>query len=376
MNYDEFRRQMPIHSAWTYMDHAAVAPISRPAADALAAWTTEAATQGASVWPQWAQRVERTRQAAARLVGAAPEEIALVGNTTAGISLVAEGFPWEPGDNVVLPADEFPSNQYPWMNLAGRGVEARRVEMPVDRVDLDRLESACDGRTRIVSVSWVSYANGWRNDVAELAERVHRKGALLFLDAIQGLGALPLDATAAGVDFLAADGHKWMLGPEGAGIFYARREHLDRLRPLGVGWHSVRQGNDFANINLDLKSAAERYEGGSQNMPGMIALGASIELLLSFTIEEVARRILAVTELACQRLTEVGARVISSRDPRHASGIVSFDLPGHDLADVRRRLLGEKILLSHRAGRLRISPHGYNTAEDVEKLIAAIRRSR
>ncbi|MCE9556531.1 MAG: aminotransferase class V-fold PLP-dependent enzyme [Planctomycetes bacterium] len=372
----EFRRQMAIHQQWTYLDHAAVAPISQPAAEALSIWAKEASTVGASIWPQWGRKVEAMRHHAARLIGASPEEIALVPSTTAGISLVAEGFPWQPGDNVVAPADEFPSNQYPWMNLASRGVELRRVEMPVDRIDLDRLESVCDARTRIVSVSWVAYANGWRNDVAELAALAHRHGALLFLDAIQGLGAFPLDATAAGVDFLAADGHKWMLGPEGAGVFYVRREHLDRLRPLGVGWHSVRQGHDFTNIKLDFKPAAERYEGGSQNMPGMLGLGASIELLLSLGIDAIAQRILEVTDLACRRLGKVGAEIVSCREPKHASGIVSFDLPGRDLAEVRRSLVAENILLSHRAGRLRISPHGYNTAEDIEKLIDALAKFR
>ena len=372
----EFRRQMPVHRQWTYLDHAAVAPISQPAAEALRTWTDEGANSGATVWPKWGQQVEIARQLAAQIVGAGPEEIALIPNTTAGISLVAEGFPWQPGDNVVAPADEFPSNQYPWMNLASRGVELRRVEMPVGRVDLDRLESACDARTRIVSISWVAYANGWRNDVEELAALAHRHGALLFLDAIQGLGAFPLDATAAGVDFLAADGHKWLLGPEGAGVFYVRREHLARLRPLGVGWHSVRQGHDFTNIMLDFKPAAERYEGGSQNMPGVLALGASMELLLSLGIDQIARRIIEVTDLACRRLAQIGAEVVSCREPKHASGIVSFELPGRDLADVRRRLVAENILLSHRAGRLRISPHAYNTAEDIEKLIEALRRCR
>ena len=372
----EFRRQMRVHQQWTYLDHAAVAPISQPAADAISTWAREATTMGASVWPQWAHQVEATRLHAARLIGASPEEIALIPSTTAGISLVAEGYPWKPGDNVVAPADEFPSNQYPWMNLASRGVELRRVEMPVNRIDLNRLERACDGRTRIVSVSWVAYANGWRNDVAELAALAHRHGALLFLDAIQGLGAFPLDATAAGVDFLAADGHKWMLGPEGAGVFYVRREHLDRLRPLGVGWHSVRQGTDFTHIKLDFKPAAERYEGGSQNMPGMLGLGASIELLLALGIDAIAQRILEVTDLACLKLRELGAEIISCREPLHASGIVSFDMPGRDLADVRRRLVAENILLSHRAGRLRISPHGYNTAEDIERLIEALAQFR
>ena len=147
--------------------------------------------------------------------------------------------------------------------------------MPTDggRLDLDRLAAACDDRTRIVSVSWVAYASGWRHDLDRLAELVHRRGALLFLDAIQGLGVFPLDVRKTPVDFLAADGHKWLLGPEGAGIFFIRREHLDRLRPVGVGWNSVRGAHDFSRIELLFKDTAARYEGGSQNVAGLSALG-------------------------------------------------------------------------------------------------------
>ena len=148
------------------------------------------------------------------------------------------------------------------MNLASRGVETRRVPTDNGRVDLDRLAEACDRRTRIVSVSWVGYASGWRIDPAEVAELAHERGALLFVDAIQGLGAFPLDAHAAGIDFLAADSHKWMLGPEGAGLLFVRREHLDRLRPLGVGWHSVAHSFDYTKIELDLKAFGRALRGG------------------------------------------------------------------------------------------------------------------
>ena len=192
---------------------------------------------------------------AAKMIGADADEIALVANTTAGISLVAEGFHWQPGDNVVTLADEFPSNVYPWFNLADREVETRRVPTDISgRLDLELLAEACDARTRMVTVSWIGFANGYRQDVARIAAIAHERGALLFLDAIQGFGAFPLDVNELGIDFLAADGHKWLLGPEGAGIAYIRREHLDRLRPIGPGWHSVVPGQDYTHIELNLRT--------------------------------------------------------------------------------------------------------------------------
>ena len=252
-------------------------PRCRRRRDALLHWVRQAADEGDTVWPEWHAHVEACRRLGAQLIGADIAEIALVRSTTEGISLVAEGFRWQPGDNVVTLDNEFPSNQYPWMNLAERGVETRRVPADGGRVDLDRLSAACDARTRIVSISWVGFASGWRVDLDKVAELAHQRGALLFVDAIQGLGAFPLDVGRTPIDFLAADGHKWLLGPEGAGLLYVRRPHLAHLRPLGVGWHSVVQGSDYNRIALDLKPSAARYEGGSQNMAGFIALAASLE---------------------------------------------------------------------------------------------------
>src|SRR5262245_23639131 len=209
---------MPICDRFAYFDHAGVAPLPRPAAEAMAAWAEDAAASGNYNWRQWQRRLEEARALAARLVACSTEEIALVRNTTEGVTLVAEGFPWRQGDNVVLPECEFPSNRFAWQNLASRGVEARLVPCPDGRLDLDAMARACDGRTRLIAVSWVDYAAGWRNDPAALAQLAHDRGALLFLDAIQGLGVFPLDVRAAGVDFAAADGHKWLLGPEGAGV--------------------------------------------------------------------------------------------------------------------------------------------------------------
>jgi selenocysteine lyase/cysteine desulfurase len=371
-----FRARMPVTRNWAYFDHAAVAPISGPAREAIARWSQEAAETGAAAWSRWAKAAEETRAVAADILGAQRSEIALVPNTTSGITLVAEGYPWQSGDNVVVPAGEFPSNLYPWMNLAGRGVQTRRVPMDESALDVDRLLDACDDRTRLISLSWVGYKTGWRVDVGQVVDAAHRRGILVFLDAIQGLGVFPLDVAATQVDFLAADGHKWMLGPEGAGIFYCRREHLARLRPLVVGWNSVVQGHDFGRIEMTLRDEAARYEGGSQNLAGMLALGASLRMLHEAGLgprgRAIAQRVLEITDLACRQIEQAGGRVVSRREGEHGSGIVAFEMPGRDPQAERRRLLKRGVALNSRGGWLRLSPHAYNNEADIKQLVAAL----
>jgi len=371
-DWDAFRRQMPVVRRWVYLDHAAIGPLTDPARAALAAWTDDAAANGGAHWPDWNRGVEACRDEAARLLGCGRDEIALVGNTAQGINLVAEGYPWQPGDNLVTLADEFPTNQYPWMNLAQFGVEARRVPTEQGHIDLDRLAQAMDERTRVLAISWVSYLSGWRYDLDELAELAHRHGALLVLDAIQGLGVFGLDVGRTPVDVVAAGGYKWMLGPEGVGICYVRREHLERLRPMGLGWHSVVHAHDFTRIELDLRREAARYEGGSANMPGMIALGESLKLLNSYGPAALSARVVELTDLACRRLRDAGAVIATDRQEGHQSGIVLFEMPGRDSEELARHCLQRGIILRVRAGRLRISPHAYNNEEDLDRLIEAI----
>jgi cysteine desulfurase / selenocysteine lyase len=372
-----FRAAMPTASRVAYFDHAAVAPLPSPTRDSIRAWLDQATDEGDVAWTGWARRLEEVRRRAAAMIDAEPAEIALVPNTTSGISLVAEGYPWQAGDNVVTLANEFPSNQYAWMNLASRGVELRRVEVAGGVVDLDRIEAACDSRTRILTVSWVGFATGWRIDVRQVAALCQRRGCLFFLDAIQGLGVFPLDVRADGIDFLAADGHKWMLGPEGAGLLFIRREHLPMLRPLMVGWNSVTQGNDYSRVELNLRPDAARYEGGSQNMVGFIGLGASLDLLAELGVgpkaSPVAEHVLAITDYACDRLLELGAELLAPRTAGHRSGIVTFKLPGHDANEIRRRLEAAGIIVRCRSGGVRISPHGYAIAAEIDRLMDELR---
>jgi selenocysteine lyase/cysteine desulfurase len=374
----KLRAEMPAVKKYAYFDHAAMSPLPRPTADAFQNWLSEAVEIGNPVWGNWVKSIEATRASAAQMIGAQPDEIALVGNTTSGIALVAEGLDWREGDNVVTFADEFPSNVYPWMNLAGRGVETRRVPTDVSgRADLEKLADACDARTRIVTVSWVGFATGYRHDVRRIAEIAHERGALFFLDGIQALGVFPINVDEFGVDFLAADGHKWLLGPEGAGIAYIRREHLNKLRAIGPGWHSVNPGQDYTHIELNLRPAAARFEGGSQNSGGIMAFGASIKLLNELGVENLSAAILDITDRACERLASIGATIVSDRRLDHRggeqrSGIVAFEFPGRDHMAMKRHAMRQNVIFGCRAGRLRISPHAYNNEEDLNRLVDAL----
>lgn len=374
--WHEFRSQMPVAERWAYLDHAAVAPIPRPAAEAVARWASEAVAQGEIACPGWYERLKEARVLAASLLGCRPEEVALVANTTHGINIVAFGLDWSPGDNVVFPAHEFPTNQYPWLALQTFGVEPRRVTPRPGQSLISALREACDRKTRLIAVSWVQYSDGYRIDLAELSCLAQEVGALICLDAIQGLGVFPINLRETPIDFLAADGHKWLLGPEGAGIFYVRQDHWDRLRPIGVGWHSVVHAQDFHRIELALKPSAQRFEGGSHNVVGCLALAESLKLLLHFGPERIAARVLELTDYSCERLTELGAVVISDRSPGVKSGIVAFELPGVDPQCVKQKCLEADVVLSVRGGRLRISPHAYNNREDIDRLLSVLAELR
>ena len=373
---------MPVAKTLAYFDHAAVAPLPSVAAQAITSWLQEATNQGDLYWPKWAKRVEIIRRNAAKLIGASAEEIALTPNTSTGINFVAEGFPWKEGENIVTFANEFPSNLYPWMNLHSRGVNTRVVPVEQGIAEINRLFEACDEQTRLISLSWVSFSSGYRftnEQLHEIVQEAHRRGIYVMLDAIQGLGIFPLDVAELEIDFLAADGHKWMLGPEGAGLFYIRQQHLDLLRPLMVGWHSVANAFDFSNIDWKPRRQASRYEGGTQNMVGTLGYGASLELLqnlgVSTTVSPVADQILAYTQSARSQLKELGAEIHGSSDVEHLSGITSFTIPNVDLAQLRSECMNIGVVLSHRDGRLRISPHAYNNQEDLERLLNLIRNS-
>lgn len=374
---EAMRAQMPVAEKWAYFDHAAVAPLSGPACNALKTWADEITTGGDTLWPTWSKKLETTRTQTAKLINASPDEVALVTSTSAGINLVAEGIDWQPGDNVVILADEYPANVYPWMHQQDRGVETRTVKTNLGRVDLDQLREACDARTRVVSVSWVGFTTGCRQPIDAIADIAHSVGAFFFLDAIQGLGVLPLDVEQTPVDFLAADGHKWLLGPEGAGVAYLRKSSMEKLRATGVGWNSVVGAHDFSTINYQLKPTAARYEGGSANMPGFLALAASMEFLGQWPTQQITGAIRDISDYAATQLETLGASIATHREPYDGhdprTGIIAFELPGRDPVALRQKCLDSGIVLSCRAGRLRVSLHAYNTQEEIDRLVDVLR---
>ncbi len=365
--------EFPVTRQWAYFDHAAVAPLPRRSGNVLRAWTQEQELNGCVHWPEWEAKLEVIRGDVARLIGADPEEVAFVNSTTQGLGLIAEGFPWNDGDNVVTVSEEYPSNIYPWMNLADRGVSLRTVPSRDGRVWVEDLANAMDARTRLLTISYVEWTSGFRNDLDALADVCQSKGAALCLDAIQGLGALTIDVRRTPVDFVCADGHKWLLGPEGAGFLYVRRDWIDRLRPLGVGWHSVVGSyNDPLNV-YQLKPNAQRWEGGSFNMPGLQAFGASVGLFHELGPDRVSRRVLENAEKGRRVAESCGWTVVGSRRPEDLSGIVALERSGTDPDAVVRFLRERGVALACRRGRLRISAHCYNNDDDFDRLERALR---
>ncbi len=376
---DDFRVEMPVAPAHAYFDHAAVSPLSGPAAKRLQWFAEQASKSGDKHWLEWALIVSRLRSAASQLLGASESEVALVPNTTIGINLVAEGFPWKAGDNLVLPDNEFPSNLLPWKNLQSRGVEVRTLSAPENgEIHLEQLTELMDGRTRLVALSWVGFASGFRTDLTKVAEAVHRRGALLFVDAIQGLGAFPVNVDESQIDFLAADGHKWMLGPEGAGFLYIRKEHLDLLEPKLLGWNSLADGG-FDPKSTILKANAARYEGGSCNMAGLLALEASLSMLMELGCNRanspIAAAILENVHTISEQLATHGFEVLVPAEP-HRSGILGVRWPGANLIAARKHCIAQNVILSVRAHRIRISTHAYNNAADIDRLVTALIESR
>ena len=376
-DWQRLRTHLPVTRKWAYFDHAAVGPLTQACCEAMQIWLDEATQEGDTAWPIWHDQLRELRSFMPKIIGAHEDEIAFVPNTTTGINLVAEGFPWQPGDSVVTLENEFPSNLLPWLQLRQQGVDVRLVPCDNGNVSMDQVIAACDQTTRIVSLSWVGFASGYRLDLQEAAERIHQTGALFFLDAIQGMGVFPLDLQTCPIDFLAADGHKWMLGPEGAGIFFVRREHLETLRPRAVGWNSVDTPFQFDVSDFRIRPSAARYEGGTMNQAGFIGLLASLKLLHRFGLNPQSTIIgQRATELAnelVEKLSILGAEWLSPMVPDHSSGIVNFLIPGKSSASIRKSCMENGVVVSCRGGGVRASVHCYNNSQDIDRLVDAVK---
>jgi selenocysteine lyase/cysteine desulfurase len=370
------RDQFPVTERYRYFDHAGISPIPRVGADAARWFIDRQLTQGKVDYDELEYRQDATRAAAAKLMGVPVDDVAFIKNTAEGVGFVASGLDWTPGDRVVVPDLEFPSNIYPWLALRDLGVQVDLVRTVGDGAALPIAEFervlAAGPPPKVVAVSWVQYGRGWRTDIAALARLSHDAGALLCVDAIQGLGVLPAALADWDVDFAMAGGYKWLLGPEGVGVLYVAEQVRDRLRPLEPGWASVAHRGDYDNLDLVWADSARRFESGSFNMLGTIALGASLQLLLDAGIP----RVWAHVDALCDRLVEglgtiEGGRVLSDRSAKGRSGIVSFDLEGPSPDELAERLRAASFVCASRGGGVRIAPHGYNTVDEIDALVSA-----
>ena len=370
-----YRALFPALKKWAYFGWAATAPLSSRAAEAMQRQIAGARDEGggAGAWKGWYETYEHVRREAAALTGAAPDEIALLKNTSEGVSTVAFGLDWKAGDNLVLPRGEFPANVYPWLALRERGVEIRRIAPDAaGRFTTDDVARQVDDRTRLVALSYVSYATGFRADLAAIGKLCRARSVFLFVDAIQGLGALPFDMRTMPVDAFAADGHKWLCAPEGLALFYVRREHHERLRPLSRGWWSVAQAGRYELEEQPLADTARRYECGTLPTANAYGLRAALELLNEVGIAAIAARIRELTAKTTQALRGRGFAIQRAEGEGEWSGIVSCETPGRDPARLAAELEKRGVLVTARSGRLRLAVHAWNDEGDLARLLDAL----
>lgn len=367
-------REFPVEDQLIYLNHAAVAPWPTRTAQAVVRFAEENCQRGARDYPRWLQAEQTLRMQLAELIRApGADDIALLKNTSEGLSVIAHGFPWQSGDNLVIAQEEFPSNRIVWESLADRGVSLRQVQLTGCADPEAALMAAMDDRTRLLSVSTAQYATGLRVDLARLGETCRRRRIAFCVDAIQGLGVVPHDVQAMAIDFLVADGHKWLLAPEGVAVFYCAAPWRSRLQLHEYGWHMTERYLDFGERTWKPAASGRRFECGSPNMLGIHALSASLSLILEVGVSEMERRLLARTEHLFERL---GGRsdieLITSTAPGRYAGIITFRHRTMPAGDLHRQLSAQGVVCAQRGEGVRFSPHAYTRLHTLDRALELI----
>jgi len=364
-NLTIYRPRLPVTDTLIYLNHAAVGPLSRPAAEAIQWLAEDALLHGSLHYDQWLATYAALRNGAARLVNGTPEEIAIVKNTSEGIATVAMGLDWRPGDRIVAFREEFPANQYPWQRSESKGVT---IEWLAATDSLEKIDAASAG-ARLLTISFVQYLTGFRANLDAIGEICHRRGVIFFVDAIQGLGVFPIDVKAAQIDALAADGHKWLMGPEGCGILYISKALQEQVEPVEFGWTNVAGYNDYGKRDMALRDDAGRYECGTLNTVGCYGLRAAIQNLLEVGIDQIAGAVQALGDQIYQKVQLKGYEVLGERTEANGAGIVSFRRAGTDSAAMVMGLYQKRIATAARAGWIRAAPHFYISPQEVDQMI-------
>jgi selenocysteine lyase/cysteine desulfurase len=370
MNLAAYLDEFPVRDRFIYLNHAATGPLPRRSAEAMQRMATDQMEAGGCNWTGSLEAVAGLRRAAAQLIGASASEIAVTKNTSEGLSFVANGLDWRPGDVVVAVKGEFPANYFPWSRLERRGVKLRWLELRDGSIDLEELDRSCQG-ARLLALSFVQYLSGFRLDLDAAGEICKRRGCLFVVDAVQGLGPFAVDVKRSGIHALSASGHKWLLGPEGSAFFYIDHELMPQVEPLEFGWTNVR-GFPKHSTEEDLRPDAGRYECGTLNTIGCFGLRASIELFLEAGVEAISERVLDVTDRVADHVVNRGFELAAPRNRSTGSGIVSFRKEGIDAEAVRQRLIGHHVSVSARKGYIRAAPHFYNSETEIERFLALL----
>jgi selenocysteine lyase/cysteine desulfurase len=366
------RRLFPVTKKYVYLHHAGVSPLSVKVAEALRKQAAEQVDQGGRAEELWEKRAERARKQAAKLLHAKSSEIAFVANTSQGLNLFARGISWKKGDSVVVPRVEFPANVYPWLALEQYGVRIKFVAERDGRILIEDIERAIDRRTRLVAISFVEFVSGYRNDLEALGKLCKRRGIYLVVDAIQGIGALDLDVRKCGISALSCGGHKWLLAPQGTGIFYCSSKVIKKVDHPMPGWMSVVGWDGFYEFKYRLLPDSRRYESAQKNFLGITGLLEALKMINGLGIADIEQRILSITDHLCDLLRGRGFRIFSPRGDGEKSGIVSFDPGRHKAERIWNRLLKRGFVTSPRQGKVRVAPHFYNTYEEMESLVRAL----
>lgn len=366
----------PVCRQKIFMAHAGVTALPRVVADAVIGYTRRCSENHQEFGPVL-RDFQQTRAIAAKFIGGQAEEIALLGPTSLGLSLFANGIAWQAGDEVICYAGDYPANVYPWLNLRRQGVVVRNLEAErLGEITPELVASALTPRTRLVALASCHFTTGFRLDVDAIGKLLHQRGVLFSLDAIQTLGAFPLSVEH--VDFLSADAHKWMLGPMAIGIVFVKKEHFALVRPTLLGAWNVESPNFIAQNEIRFVETAIRYEPGVLNASGIYGMRAALELIGGYGIENVAARLLELKKQLVQGLHASGFEIAGPVDGPNASGITTFFHPRTDGTALFRGLEENGIVVSLRhdsTGRelIRISPHFYNTSAEMERVLEVLR---
>ena len=359
----------PIREQYLYLDHAAVCPLPASVAEAMRQRITQQEQTGYEHYREWRNSHLACRHLVSKLIGCEPDDVSIIRSTSEGLSLVAEGFDWCEGDEVVVGEEEFAANVAPWLALARHGVSVVRFPQPDGRIDPQVVRDHLTDRTRMLALSWVAFHTGWIAPLAQLGRICREAGCLMIVDAIQGLGVLPRDMTVLGVDALVADGHKWLLGPEGAGLMAIAPGLRARLQPVVSGWRNVRlSSGDFFLDRLEYVADGRRFEPGAANDIGIAGLAAGLDIVSSVGVEEIHTRVEMLTRTLTRILIAHGWDVLSPGAGHPIAGIVAARHPNVAPREAARRLGERRVVCTVRQGYLRLSPHFYITRGELEAL--------